>query len=96
MTLNCDDVTSVLTWELNRYRRQDGRHTLNLFIYEDSVRDPQTLISRKAEDVSFLHVLLVWGVKLSHLLNEAEGMGGLPPNPLPSRTMSLVPFLLAT
>jgi hypothetical protein len=27
----------------------------------------------KAEDVSFLHVLLVWGVKLSHLLNKPIG-----------------------
>ena len=31
---------------------------------------PQPLYPRKAEDVSFLHVLLVWGVKLGHLLNK--------------------------
>jgi len=40
-----------------------------IFTKEDSVCGPQTLILLKAEDVSFLHVLLVWGVKLSHLLN---------------------------
>ena len=44
-----------------------------IFTKEDAVHDPQTLILLEswssAEDVSFLHVLLVWGVKLSHLLN---------------------------
>jgi len=38
-------------------------------ISEDSVRDPQTLISLEScEGISFLHVLLVWGVNLASLL----------------------------
>jgi hypothetical protein len=39
-----------------------------IFHQEDSVRDPQTLYCWKAEDLSFLYVLLVWGVVLTSLL----------------------------
>jgi hypothetical protein len=39
-----------------------------IFCYEDSVRDPQTLDHWKAEDLSFLNELLVKGVTLTSLL----------------------------
>jgi hypothetical protein len=39
-----------------------------IFHHEDSVRDPQTLDRWKAEALSFLYVLLVWGVVLTSLL----------------------------
>ena len=39
-----------------------------IFHHEDSVRDPQTLVPWKAEALSFLYVLLVWGVALTSLL----------------------------
>ncbi len=42
-----------------------------IFSYDDSVPDPPTLIL-KAETLSFLHVLLVWGVELSSYLTKYD------------------------
>jgi hypothetical protein len=39
-----------------------------IFRYEDSVRNPQPYNRWKAENLSFLHVLLVWGITLTSLL----------------------------
>jgi hypothetical protein len=48
------------------------KHNLNdfaqlIFRYDDSVRDPQTQYGEKAETLSFLHVLLVWGINILRL-----------------------------
>ena len=45
-----------------------SRVIITSFRYEDSVCDPQTLVPLEAEDLGFLHVLLVLGVTLTSLL----------------------------
>ena len=68
--------TNRLTRELNRYRPdqtgpdQTDRHTLNLFFlsYKTQCATPRPYDCWKDEDLSFLHVLLVWWVALTILL----------------------------
>ena len=48
----------------------EGLRTDAFFLWKTLSATPRPKYCWKAEDVSFLHVLLVWGVKLSHLLNK--------------------------